>query len=48
MEQEDAMKLKRRTSRMVGARTRRESTTSETRFDVVTKESSRAAIWNLT
>ena len=43
MERGDAMKLKRRTSSMVGARTRRQSKTLETRGAVMTGESSRAA-----
>jgi len=43
MERGDAMELKRRTSSMVGARTRRESKTLETRGAVMTGESSRAA-----
>ena len=44
MERGDAMKLKRRTSSQVGARTRRESATLETRGAVMTGESSSAAI----
>lgn len=44
MERGDAMKLKRRTSSMVGVLTRRESKTIETRGAVMTGESSRAAI----
>ena len=44
MERGDAMKLKRRTSSMVGARTRRESKTLDTRGGVMTGESSRAPI----
>ena len=43
MERGDAMKLKRRTSSMVGVRTRRQSKTLETRGAVMTGESSRAA-----
>jgi hypothetical protein len=43
MERGDAMKLKRRTSSMVGARTRRQSKTLETRGAIMTGESSRAA-----
>ena len=41
MERGDAMKLKRRTSNMVGARNRRESKNLDTRGAVMTGESSR-------
>lgn len=42
MERGDAVKLKRRTSSAIGARTRRESSSFDTRAAVITGESSQA------